>query len=286
MNAKDPLTYEVFSDEEINTFLPPMKIGILGTVTPQGLPHLTLISSLMASSPTQLAWGQFVEGESKSHILHNSKTGFLLMTLDKRIWQGKAIFTHKARNGKEYDYYNNTPMFRYNAYFGIHTVYYMDLVEHHGELALPMNEVVFAAIQTRMAKIIFRSTNQQSILNQYTTQLYNGISNLKFISYIDQDGFPVITPLIQAQAYGASSLIFSTSAFRHELSHIPPKSTVAAFGMALSMEDVLVRGTFRGYRSTALGVMGFVDVDWVYNPMPPKPQQIYPPVELKPIIDF
>ena len=46
-----------------------MKIGLLATVTPEGLPHVTLISSLMACAPQQLAFGQFTEGFSKQHIL-------------------------------------------------------------------------------------------------------------------------------------------------------------------------------------------------------------------------
>jgi hypothetical protein len=29
-----------------------------------------------------------------------------------------------------------------------------------------------------------------------------------------------------------------------------------------------------------------VKVDWVYNPMPPKPQQIYPPVKVEAVTDF
>jgi hypothetical protein len=27
-------------------------------------------------------------------------------------------------------------------------------------------------------------------------------------------------------------------------------------------------------------------VDWVYNPMPPVPGQVYPSVELKPVVEF
>jgi len=47
----------------------------LATVTPEGLPHVTMISSLMACSPTGLCFGQFTEGMSKKHILDNPKTG-------------------------------------------------------------------------------------------------------------------------------------------------------------------------------------------------------------------
>jgi hypothetical protein len=32
--------------------------------------------------------------------------------------------------------------------------------------------------------------------------------------------------------------------------------------------------------------MGAVDIEWVYNAMPPCHEQIYPPVELKAVVDF
>jgi len=59
---------------------------------------------------------------SKKHILANPKTGFLVVSLDKNLWRGKATYAHYAREGPEYDYYNNVPMFRFNAYFGVQKV--------------------------------------------------------------------------------------------------------------------------------------------------------------------
>jgi hypothetical protein len=32
--------------------------------------------------------------------------------------------------------------------------------------------------------------------------------------------------------------------------------------------------------------VGVVEIDWVYNPMPPVPGQVYPPVELLPVVEF
>ncbi len=107
-----------------------MKVGLLATVSHDGLPHVTLISSLMACGPTQICFGQFTEGISKKNLLENPKVGFLIMSLDKNLWRGKATYTHSVKEGQEYDFYNNIPMFRYNSYFGVHTVYYMDLVLH------------------------------------------------------------------------------------------------------------------------------------------------------------
>jgi hypothetical protein len=56
--------------------------------------------------------------------------------------------------------------------------------------------------------------------------------------------------------------------------------------MALTMEDVLLRGTYLGVRRMGGIRAGLVQVDWVYNPMPPVPGQIYPPVQLKPVVAF
>ena len=122
-----------FSPEEIQTFEPMMKIGLVSTVTPEGYPHITLLSTLKAVNEKTLSWGQFTEGMSFSYVQQNPKVGWMVMTLNKDLWRGKGTFTHTEKSGADFDWYNNVPMFRYNAYFGIHTVYYMDLVEKTGK---------------------------------------------------------------------------------------------------------------------------------------------------------
>ena len=275
-----------FSADDIRALSAPMKVGLLATLSPAGLPHVTLIASLQANTPTQMIFGQFVQGQSKQYIQDRPQVGFLIMTLDKELWRGKARFTHTATQGPEFEMYNNVPMFRYNAYFGIHTVYYMDLVEQSGRQALPMGRVVVAALQTMAARALSRRRSGETVLNPWTRGLMNKLDNLKFLAYVDGDGFPAIVPVIQAQAVGAEQILFSTGAYGHELQAIPAGATVALFGMSLDMEDVLMRGRYEGLHRVAGVRCGSVRVNWVYNPMPPKPQQIYPPLALEPVTDF
>lgn len=279
-------TYTSFSKADMRSFEPEMKVGILATVNEEGLPHLTLISTLRASTPTQVVWGQFTEGLSKKFVRRNPRTAFLIMTLDKELWRGKADFTHTARQGKEFEMYNNTPMFRYNAYFGVHTVYYMDLVEYYGREALPMGRVVMAAVQTLIARTLAGKRGQKDVLNFWTRGLMNKMDNLKFLAYIGADDYPVIIPVIQAQASDGEHILFSVSAYKGELEAIPEDTTVAVFGMSLDMEDVLMRGTFQGIRRMGGFRCGVVGVNWVYNSMPPVPQQIYPSLNFEPVTDF
>jgi hypothetical protein len=279
-------TQTIFSESDIQSTKPELKIGLLATITPDGLPHVTLLSSLMACGPAQMCFGQFTEGMSKKHILTNPKTGFLIMSLDKNIWRGKATYTHSVKDGPEYDFYNNVPMFRYNAYFGVHTVYYLDLLMQTGKSPLPMNKIIFAAVQTMLARALGRKPGKQAVLNTWTRAFVDKIDNLKFLCYVGADGYPVLIPAIQTQSLDSQHVLFSTSVYADELAAIPAGVPLAVFSMALTMEDVLLRGTYQGIHRVGGVKAGVVAVDWVYNPMPPVPGQVYPPVELKQVMEF
>lgn len=47
---------------------------------------------------------------------------------------------------------------------------------------------------------------------------------------------------------------------------MPPSADVCVFDMALTMEDVLLRGKYLGLRRVAGIQTGLINVDWVYNP--------------------
>jgi len=276
----------IFSEADIQSTRPELKIGLLATVTPEGLPHVTLISSLMACGPSQMCFGQFVEGTSKKHILTNPKTGFLIMSLDKDLWRGKATYTHSVKDGLEYDHYNNVPMFRYNAYFGVHTVHYLDLVGQTGKSPLPMNRIILAAIQTMLARTFGRKPGQKTVLNTWTRAFVDKLDNLKFLAYIGTDGYPMIIPAIQTQSLDVQHVLFSTSVYAGELAVIPAGVPLAVFSMALTMEDVLLRGTYQGIRRVGGIKAGVVEVDWIYNPMPPVAGQVYPALEIQAVTKF
>jgi hypothetical protein len=280
------LVHSTFSTDDMRAFEPAMKIGLLATVNPQGLPHLTMISTLKAAGPDQVVWGQFTEGLSKEHVRSNPKTGFLIMSLAREVWRGKAAWTGSQTHGPDYDFYNSTPMFRYNAYFGVHTVHYMDLLAHTGRQPLPMNGIILAALKTMLARRLAPGKARAQALNAWTMAFLRKLDNLKFLAYIDGDGYPLIIPVIQAQAAGRDEVIFSAAAFGDELSEIPAGASVALLGLSLSMEDVLLRGVYGGLQRRAGILCGSLRVDWVYNCMPPAPAQIYPPLPLQPAVDF
>jgi hypothetical protein len=279
-------TKKSFSKEDIEAFEPAEKIGIVACVNPDGLPHITLITSLQANGPDQITLGEFCKGLSKQYIRQNPQIAFLVVTLDKKIWRGKARWTHLRKEGPEYERYNRIPMFRYNTYFGINTVHYLDLIETTGKQDLPMTRIIPAAMMTKIAKGAAKTGNHDLILTPFSESLFNQLDALKFIAYLGDNGYPVLIPLIQCQAADSRRLVFSPYAFGRELEEISVGRTVAVFGITMKMEDVLIRGTFQGYERRRLLNVGIIDIEWVYNSMPPAHGQIYPPVELTPVVDF
>ena len=279
-------SFREFDSNDMKEFEPEAKVGLIATINPEGLPHITLITALQAKTPSQIIWAQFSEGMSKKNVMTNPRTAFLIMTLDKALWRGKARWTHCAKGGEDFEMFNKKPMFRYNAYFGIHTVYYMDLVETYGREKLPLVNIALASLLTGAAKSGAKTGKEGRILRPWSEGLFNRLDSLKFIAWVGEDGFPGITPLIQCRASDSRRLVFSTAAYGKELDAIQKGTRVAVFGLTMDMEDVLTRGTFTGTKWHRGIKLGAIDLEWVYNSMPPKPGQIYPEVRVKPVVDF
>jgi hypothetical protein len=212
--------------------------------------------------------------------------GFLIMTLDRKLWRGRAVWTHSRQDGPEFEAYNDMPMFRYNSYFGINTVHYMDLVGYSGPKKLPLSKIIRSTLKTRMARGAQRDDAYERVLQPFSEQLFKRMDTLKFLAYVKPDGFPCIIPLLQCQAPNSRRLVFDIGPWNTDLVRIPEHTPLAVFGLTMAMEDVLVRGTYRGVRKSRGIRLGVLDLNWVYNSMPPCHGQIYPEVPLEAVTIF
>ena len=275
-----------FNQEDIKAFEPENKIGLLATINGDNQAHITLITTLQAKNSKELIWGQFSEGHSKINIKNNHKTAFLIMNLQRKIWRGKALWTHEEKEGEDYIKFNKLPMWRYNSYFGIHTAHYMNLIETTERQNLPVAEIALSAILTKIGKSAAETKIEDRIMNNWTEDFFNKLDTLKFLSYISEDGFPVLIPLLQCQAADSRRLVFNTQVYKKELSNINEGTELTVFALSIDMKDVLVRGKFLGFKKHRGINLGSIDINWVYNPMPPVAGQIYPEQKTETVVDF
>lgn len=278
-------TTKTFTEDEIKKLEPAEKIGLIATVNSEGAPHISLITSIQPLGADKLVFGEFSYGLSKWHVRNNPKSAFLMMTMDKSLWRGKSLWKERKKEGPEYIMYNEKPMFRYNTYFGINTVHYLDMIECGGKESLPLIKIILSVLLTRLSGKIKKKTSADP-LNNLSISFFNRMDSLKFLAYVGDDGYPEIIPVIQCRAASSESIVFSPAAYSDEMKKIPEGAEVAVFAMTLDMESVLVRGNFQGYKRSNFVNRGTVEIDWVYNSMPPVHGQIYPPVPLNPVDEF
>ncbi len=276
---------QALSPDDFTALAAETKVGLLATVTPEGLPHVTLITSLRGLDAGHLMFGQFSEGMSKGNVRENGNCGFFVLTLDRRTWRGRAVWTHEKKEGPEYELFNSMPMFRYNAYFGIHTVHYLDLLEVTGPAPLPLARSAASLAVAGLFSPFSARRRAEPVMKPWARSFMNALTTLKFVAHVGEDGFPRIIPCIGCRAADPGRLVFSPLAAPGEFAAIPAGATVAVFGMGMQAESVLMRGPL--YWFSRAGVrLGVVDVDWVYNTMPPVPGQVYPEKPLSPVTDF
>ena len=249
------------------------KIGLVVTGDEDGYPHITFISSLQSLGDKQMTFGKFCEGLSKKHLAERPEIGFLALNGDMDFLRGNAAYTHTANTGEEFDNYNAKPMFRYNTYFGFNTIYYLDLKDITPLEKLNMGKIVLGAIVTRIAAPMHASSKNKA-LAYVGKGLFAKLDGLKFIAYSDKNNKFRIIPIIQAGPAGSDRVAFSLVPFGKELMEIPKGCKAAILAVNLKMESVLVKGIYQGV--SGFPRVGTLDIEKVYNSMPPKNEYIYP----------
>jgi hypothetical protein len=274
------------TEPDVAAFEIEAKIGLLATLSPDGLPHLTLITSLQAFKADKLGFGQFTEGLSKKHVLENPRTAWLIMSFSGEIWRGRATWTHLRKEGAEYELLNSKPQFRYNTYFGIHTVHYLDLVDYGGKERLPVLGLAAGIPLTMAARLLAPRWSGERVLKPWAVSHLNSPTTFKHIAYLGADGYPWIVPGVPAQVAGDSRLVLGQTVHAAELAEIPDGASVAVFGINRKAQSVMCRGPFRRFKRFGRALVAGVDIDYVYNTMPPRQGPVYPPQPLLPVTEF
>ena len=178
-------TFESIHDDAIRMMDCDSKVGVLATEDESGYPHLSFLSSIQAFGDSALTFGQFSAGLSKRFILDRPRVGFLVLSADKRYVSGNATYTHSANTGKEFDLYNNKPLFRYNSYMGFYRIFYLNLERISVIRPLPMGAIALGALLSR-AKALFVRKSEKKALPLVGQALFAQLDSLKFLCYYDE----------------------------------------------------------------------------------------------------
>lgn len=272
-----PVFYPTIDESSVRMMAADSKVGIVATEDESGWPHLSFLSSIQSLGEDKLTFGQFSAGLSKQFILERPNIGFLVLSADKRTLSGNAVYTHAETTGREFDLYNNKPLFRYNSYMGFYRIFYLDLLRISRPKPLPMGAIVLGAVLSRV-KAAFVKKNVKNALPHVGQTLFAELDSLKFLSYYDLEGRAVIVPVVQATSAGSDRIALVGIPSGKELNKIPDGAKASILCLNLKMESVLVKGYYK---------KGVLEIERVYNSMPPKMEYIYPRAErIEPVTSF
>jgi hypothetical protein len=273
---------KTMNEATLKAFAVTMKIGLVATTDEQGDPHLTVLSTLQGKDDHTFFFVKLVLVLRMVFIQTRPQAGFLVMNSEKEFWYGRMEYTHQKKEGDDYVMYNNQPLYRYNSYFGINTVYYLNLIEVSDKNLLPMGEVIRNALKVLFAKHRFKSVKPFEVMKPWAAKFTAKLDTLKFITYLTLDGYPKIVPIIQAQSIGSHRIVVKNAPYTDLLNDLKPGQKVAILAFSMSMEDVLLKGTFGGFDAKGFG---FMEIERIYNAMPPIHKYIYP-TNTNPEIEF
>lgn len=264
MNKINQEDYKVFEKSE--------KLGVVGTIDDRGDPHLSLLTTIMAKGDSEMVVGEFTRGLSKGYMQERNKCGFAIMGLDLNFWTGTMDWKEVRDEGDEFVKYNNMQMWRFNTYFGIYKVHYFDLADISEKRKLDIPKVGVNAVRCMVSKPFMKYPGKEKVLRPYARKLFNAVGNPKFISFVNEEGYPVVAPVVQAQEVGTNTIVLTAAPYGELLTSLKAGARVAMMALSLDMESVVIKGTFSGFK----GGIGRVKIDRVYNSIPPVMRYIYP----------
>ncbi len=248
------------------------KLAVVATIDDLGDPHMSLLTTLMAADERTMTVGQFTQGISKANMAKRPKSGFAIVSLDQKLWTGFVNWKDVKTEGDIYIKYNNMQMWRFNTYFGIEKVHYGDLVSITDKEALNILGIGLNALKVKRAVGKMKGRESEDILRPYAVKLCNTLGNPKFLSFINKDGYPVVAPVVQAQPSLNDRMVFTAKPYAHMFEGLEAGARVALFAVSMATESVLVKGVFSGFTND----VGYLDIDKVYNSMPPVSKYTYP----------
>lgn len=282
---KDTEWNSKLSEKAMKFTQPEMMLKLVATIDERGWPHLTIITSNQAFNENEIVWGQFSRGNSKKNVQNvNPKQGLFYMTIDMpfKCMRVKAKFTDIKKEGKELQHFNKSELLRYMTYMNVYKAYYNEVIAVSSIKKLSLLGLIGGILKTLIAKGGVKTNVKEEALNVIGYDLFTGVMNPKFLTYIDpQDGYPIIVPVIQLQAADHNRLVFSPSLYKEELQSIPKGEKVAVIALNMDLASQVVKGTFRGFERSRLMNVGIIDIEECYNSSPPLPGKYYPELEVR-----
>jgi len=246
----------------------------LATVDKNGIPNIVPVLTLQAVDPSTLIFGRLMVWKTAQNLETTRIATACCFGPGAYYWRVRADFVEFAKKGPHIELLNEMSLFRYNAYAGASEagVFRVKEVLPHRKMNWAAGIIEMMGIH-RAAKAIAASKNGGPMPPK-VIEHFNRRLALKYIAYVNEDGWPEPQPVFSLFPAGAGSLVFKADA-----DLLPPPGTMmAASAINQQLIAYQVKGRYRGREKIAGRDADILDVTEVFTASPPLPgKRVFPP---------
>jgi hypothetical protein len=238
----------------------------LATRNSEGTPNVVPVISLLPADdkPDTLFFGNFLLRKSIRNLEQDGRLGILVITQELRGWMLQADFQEFQRTGTYVDQQMTSSLLRYNAYTGIRNAGVMHVRSLRGTFRIPKLLVLKDYLFARLAHLGGMAPGHDgTTIPLSVRQEFKKMAAVKVLSWIGEDGYPVVVPALSLQPAGVQTLICWKGM---RLPEPPQGATVAANILTSDAVSYQVKGRWVGGGKT-----GVIETHEFYAGGPPIP---------------
>lgn len=237
----------------------------LATRNPEGVPNVVPLISILpaADKPDTLFFGNFLLRKSIQNLEQDKRVGILVVTQQLHGWMLQGDFEEFQRTGAYVDQQMSSSLLRYNAYTGIRNAGVIRVRSLRGTFRIPKLLVLRDYLLAQLARIVGTGPGDGTSIPLPVSQEFKKMAAVKVLSWIGEEGYPVVVPALSLQPAGAHSLICWKGL---RLPEPPQGALVAANVLTAEAVSYQVKGRWAGGRRT-----GTIQTHEFYAGGPPIP---------------
>ena len=238
----------------------------LATRNSDGIPNVVPVISILPADdkPDTLFFGNFLLRKTIQNLEQDTRVGILVITQQLRGWMLQADFQEFQRTGKYVDQQMYSSLLRYNAYTGIRNAGVMHVRSVQGTFRISKLQVLKDYLLARLASIAKASpSGRGTTIPLPVRQEFNKMAAVKVLTWIGEDGYPLVVPALSLQPAGAQSLICWKEM---RIPEPPQGALVAANILTLEAVSYQIKGRWTSGERT-----GTVETNEFYAGGPPIP---------------
>jgi len=247
-------------------------IKFVATVGEDGYPNLVPILSLTAWDKDTLCFVRFMVWKTRKNLEERKKVAVGTMGLFRTV-EVLGEFVGFEKSGEKLEFFNNQPIYRYNAYFGAGQVGVIQVEKEAGNYPSQL----WRSFQARLLASSFNhhSSSEKPVMPKPVFEKFSRILAVKFLSWRDEQGFPRLMPAMGAFPLSPDKIaVLGNLKFFRSLTPGKELSLAVLFTEPGAYQ---VKGRFAGIESRGVGEYALIELEQSFSCSPPLPgERIYP----------